>query len=74
MNSLRAPWIVTPLEHVADLKKRNRSGQLPLDVVSGPLDDGLYGFYTAIGRATGVEFKRDVLSDARRRNAARLRK
>ena len=62
------------LGHGADLKKRNGSGQLPIDVVSGPLDDGLFGFYTAIGRATGVEFKRDVLSDARRRNAERLRK
>jgi hypothetical protein len=62
------------LSHGADLKKRNRSGQLPLDVVSGPLDEGLYGFYTAIGRANGVEFKRDVLSGARRRNAERLRK
>jgi hypothetical protein len=62
------------LSHGADLNKRNRSGQLPLDVVSGPLDDGLFGFYTAIGRATGVEFKRDALSEGRRRIAERLRK
>ena len=62
------------LSHGADLKKRNGGGQLPVDVVSGPLDDGLYGFYTAIGRATGVEFKRDVLESGRKRNAERLRK
>jgi hypothetical protein len=62
------------LSHGADLKKRNGGGQLPVDVVSGPLDDGLYGFYTAIGRATGVEFKRDVLEAGRKRTAERLRK
>ena len=60
--------------HGANLKKRNGGGQLPVDVVSGTLDDGLYGFYTASGRATSVEFKRDVLSDVRRRNTERLRK
>ena len=60
------------LAHGADLKKRNGGGQLPIDVVSGPLDDGLFGLYTAIGRATGVDFKRDVLATARKRNSAML--
>ena len=62
------------LTHGADLEKRNSSRQRPLDAVSGPLDDGLFGFYQAIGNSTGVEFNRDVLSEARKRNAARLRR
>jgi hypothetical protein len=62
------------LSNGADINKRNSRGERPIDVVSGPLDDGLFGFYTAIGRATGVYFKRDVLSKARRSCAERLGK
>jgi hypothetical protein len=61
------------LSHGADLKKRNGSGQRPIDVVSGPLDDALYGFYSAVGKATGVRYDRDFLMLARKRTAELLR-
>ncbi len=61
------------LSNGADINKRNSSGQRPIDVVSGPLDDGLFGFYSAIGKATGVTYKRDILADARKRTAVLLR-
>lgn len=61
------------LSHGADIDRKNSNGQRPLDVVSGPLDDGLFGFYRAIGRSQGLVYNRDDLRAARQRNATRLR-